>query len=221
MLVRTPLVIVYAIFMAPSLQASTVHAGASPAMEIVRSFSPGSAFIVDGYRSEDGHAYYEQQSSKLKDKPLSFGAFGLGDDSGRPQASAHHQLSGSSPNTKISVGDGFYGGGGTGFGTVSTGGDRISSIGGVGGASPGFKGGKEIFSFAGLPLNIESNALAIGLARLNEDAARPRLDGDDYGAKENVSATPLPPTWTMMLTGIVGFGLFAYRRKSKSAFKAA
>ena len=36
-----------------------------------------------------------------------------------------------------------------------------------------------------------------------------------------ISATPLPPTWTMMLIGLAGFGLAAYRRKSKPALIAA
>ena len=35
-----------------------------------------------------------------------------------------------------------------------------------------------------------------------------------------VSATPLPPTWTMMLIGIAGFGFAAYRRKSKATLMA-
>jgi PEP-CTERM motif-containing protein len=30
-----------------------------------------------------------------------------------------------------------------------------------------------------------------------------------------ISQTPLPPTWTMMLIGIAGFGFVAYRRRSK------
>jgi hypothetical protein len=37
----------------------------------------------------------------------------------------------------------------------------------------------------------------------------------------SVSATPLPPAWTMMLIGLVGFGFMAYRRKSKPALMAA
>src|ERR1700730_11321536 len=36
-----------------------------------------------------------------------------------------------------------------------------------------------------------------------------------------VSATPLPPTWTMMLIGLAGFGFVAYRRKAKPEFMAA
>jgi hypothetical protein len=36
-----------------------------------------------------------------------------------------------------------------------------------------------------------------------------------------VSTTPLPPTWTMMLIGLAGIGFVAYRRKSKQALMAA
>jgi uncharacterized protein (DUF2062 family) len=36
-----------------------------------------------------------------------------------------------------------------------------------------------------------------------------------------VSATPLPPTWTMMLIGLAGFGFVAYRRKSTSVLRLA
>jgi hypothetical protein len=35
-------------------------------------------------------------------------------------------------------------------------------------------------------------------------------------ASASVSATPLPPAWTMMLIGLAGFGFVAYRRKSTS-----
>jgi hypothetical protein len=36
----------------------------------------------------------------------------------------------------------------------------------------------------------------------------------DYTAAGGVTATPLPPAWTMMLLSLVGFGFFAHRRKS-------
>jgi hypothetical protein len=36
-----------------------------------------------------------------------------------------------------------------------------------------------------------------------------------------VSATPLPPTWTMMLIGLAGFGFVVYRRKAKPEFMVA
>jgi hypothetical protein len=37
----------------------------------------------------------------------------------------------------------------------------------------------------------------------------------------SASATPLPPTWTMMLIGLAGFGLMLYRRKGRDAFIGA
>jgi hypothetical protein len=43
----------------------------------------------------------------------------------------------------------------------------------------------------------------------------------NYAAAGGVSATPLPPTWTMMLVGLAGFGFVASRRKSKPALMAA
>jgi hypothetical protein len=39
--------------------------------------------------------------------------------------------------------------------------------------------------------------------------------GFNYAAAGGVSATPLPPTWTMMLIGLAGFGFAAYRRQRK------
>ena len=36
-----------------------------------------------------------------------------------------------------------------------------------------------------------------------------------------VSATPLPSSWTMMLIGLAGCGIVAYRRKAKPEFMAA
>lgn len=36
-----------------------------------------------------------------------------------------------------------------------------------------------------------------------------------------VSATPLPPAWTMMVIGFAGFAFVAYRRKAKTEFIAA
>jgi hypothetical protein len=42
----------------------------------------------------------------------------------------------------------------------------------------------------------------------------------DYGTA-SVSATPLPPTWTMMLIGLAGFGFVAYRRQRKGTALAS
>ena len=42
----------------------------------------------------------------------------------------------------------------------------------------------------------------------------------DYSTA-SVSATPLPPAWTMMLIGLAGFGFAAHRWKSKPALMTA
>jgi hypothetical protein len=41
------------------------------------------------------------------------------------------------------------------------------------------------------------------------------LDGDSSAG--NISATPLPPSWLMMLTALAGMGLFLHRRKQVSS----
>jgi hypothetical protein len=43
----------------------------------------------------------------------------------------------------------------------------------------------------------------------------------DYAAAGGVSATPLPPAWTMMLIGLAGFSFAACRRKDKASLEAA
>jgi hypothetical protein len=43
----------------------------------------------------------------------------------------------------------------------------------------------------------------------------------DFAGSTAVSATPLPPSWTMLLIGFVGFGFFVYRRQRKEAAFAA
>jgi PEP-CTERM motif len=46
---------------------------------------------------------------------------------------------------------------------------------------------------------------------------------DSFGSISGspVSATPLPPSWTLMLIGLAGFGLVAYRRKRRLSLEAA
>jgi hypothetical protein len=66
-------------------------------------------------------------------------------------------------------------------------------------------------SFAGTAesVNFSGTANQIGFADIT------------LGASTPVATTPLPPTWTMMLIGLAGFGFVAYRRKSKPALMAA
>lgn len=46
---------------------------------------------------------------------------------------------------------------------------------------------------------------------------------DSFGSISGspVSATPLPPSWTLMLIGLAGFGVVAYRRKRTRSLAAA
>jgi hypothetical protein len=41
------------------------------------------------------------------------------------------------------------------------------------------------------------------------------------GTVGDVSTTPLPPAWTMMLLGLAGLGFIAYRRQKQSSSLAA
>jgi hypothetical protein len=45
--------------------------------------------------------------------------------------------------------------------------------------------------------------------------------GGSWIPEVTAAVTPLPPTWTMMLIGLAGFGFVTYRRKSKPALIAA
>jgi hypothetical protein len=39
--------------------------------------------------------------------------------------------------------------------------------------------------------------------------------------KEQISSTPLPASWTLMILGLMGLGFFAYRRKDQAALNVA
>lgn len=41
------------------------------------------------------------------------------------------------------------------------------------------------------------------------------------GITQGTAATPLPSTWTMLLSGLAGIGFIAYRRKSKAGLLVA
>jgi hypothetical protein len=55
---------------------------------------------------------------------------------------------------------------------------------------------------------------------LNETMSAGEGFSFDYTAAGGVTATPLPPAWTMMI-GLAGFGFVARRHKTKSALMAA
>jgi hypothetical protein len=66
--------------------------------------------------------------------------------------------------------------------------------------------------------NLINVPLAAGLNNiqlsLNETMSKSGGFGYNYAA---VSVTPLPPTWTMMLIGLAGFGFVVYRHRNRTA----
>ena len=60
-----------------------------------------------------------------------------------------------------------------------------------------------------------------GIIALDDGGAGPDRDFDDLVIKFRVTAVPETSTWAMMLLGFAGVGFFAYRRKSKPAFRFA
>jgi hypothetical protein len=63
----------------------------------------------------------------------------------------------------------------------------------------------------------------LGLGYIFTDSINPGLSSiGTISASSGVSATPLPPSWTLMLIGLAGFGFVAYRRQKKhGAFASA
>jgi hypothetical protein len=62
-----------------------------------------------------------------------------------------------------------------------------------------------------------------GFQEASNDIASITLTGGDIGSRNisvSLAATPLPPTWLMLLSGFVGLGFFAYRGKRKNAAAA-
>ena len=112
----------------------------------------------------------------------------------------------------------------TGFGVIS--GSKGFSSGASDG--PSLMGGGGIFSMKGL--EAVAGFSSGGPGRI---ASRPGMTGDTFvmgsrgadarfGNPANVSTTPLPASWTMMLIGLCGFGYLARRlRKKGSAIAAA
>jgi len=198
----------FATLLASSVQASMIYAGPSPAMATDQSFSlnfnsgastSGLSFVLDGYGSLDGKNSYEDDFSlKLNNQQIFLGTFNLGGGSNSgSQANIYSNPFGASLSNPTNNGTGI-----------------------------GWNGGKEIFSFVGIPLNVGLNTLTFAYASLDGSnyAGFQGLGDEGWGVeKVEVSATPLPATWTMMLSVLLfGFGMFAYRqRKNQLAIASA
>jgi hypothetical protein len=107
---------------------------------------------------------------------------------------------------------------GTGFDSATF---RVSDNGNliVSDAFPNLAAAQAFFSNNNL-LNIQ---LAGGLNNVQLAFSETMSGGERfsfYYSTASVSATPLPPAWTMMLIGIAGLSFVAYRRKSKPALMA-
>jgi len=188
----------FATLLASSVQASMIYAGPSPAMATDQSFSlnfnsgastSGLSFVLDGYGSLDGKNSYEDDFSlKLNNQQIFLGTFNLGGGSNSgSQANIYSNPFGASLSNPTNNGTGI-----------------------------GWNGGKEIFSFVGIPLNAGLNTLTFAYTSLvgSNYAGFQGLGDEGWGVeKVEVSATPLPATWTMMLSVLLfGFGTFAYRQ---------
>jgi hypothetical protein len=193
-----------------SAQASVILSGPTTAMETNRSLSldftsaaPTTAlsFTLDGYASLDGQNFYEDDFSlRLNGAEVFLGTFNLGggSDSGS-QANIYSNPFGATLSNP------------TNNGTAVT-----------------FTGGRELFHFAALPVNIGSNTLTFGYTSLN-DASHAGFQGlpdEGWGIEQVdvgvVGVVPEPSTWTMMVLGFAGIGFMAYRkRKSGYALRLA
>jgi hypothetical protein len=193
----------YASLLASSAHASVVYAGPSPAMATDQSFSlnfnsgaPTTvlSFILDGYLSLDGQNFYEDDFSlKLNTKLIFLGTFNLG--------------GGSNSGSQANVYSNSFGA------TLSNPTNNGTAI--------SFAGGKEVFNFTDLPVNIGSNILTFAYTSLSDaDHAGFQGLGDEGWGVEQVAisaAVPEPTTWAMMILGFAGIGFMAYRRRNQSS----
>jgi hypothetical protein len=156
------------------------------------------SFILDGYLSLDGQNFYEDDFSlKLNNQLIFLGTFNLG--------------GGSNSGSQAKVYSNSFG---AALSNPTNNGTAI-----------GFAGGKEVFNFNDLPVNIGSNSLTFSYTSLSDaDHAGFQGLGDEGWGVEQVAisaAVPEPATWAMMILGFVGVGFMGYRRQSKPTFRFA
>ena len=75
-------------------------------------------------------------------------------------------------------------------------------------------------SYNGIPGYPIGGYLFIGLSTSDssfQSASLIRYGSETLATRGPLAVTPLPATWTMMLVGLAGFGVFAYRRKNTTA----
>jgi hypothetical protein len=157
-------------------------------------YSSGSmgTVILDGFRTLDGKNFYVDESSPSLNSRATFSdVFGVvGDSNGEARGAT------SSNPSNNSAGSGFGGS------NIFAGGKENSNF--------SFGGGKGSGGFGGVSLK-GTDPLASSLTSLGDN----RMDDRGRGG-ENISATPLPPAWTMMLIGLGCFALITQRLRKKT-----
>jgi hypothetical protein len=159
-------------------------------------YSSGSmgTVILDGFRTLDGKNFYVDESSPSLNSRATFSdVFGVvGGSNGEARGTTS-----SNPSNN---------GAGIGFGgsNIFAGGKENSNF--------SFGGGKGSRSFGGVSLR-GSDPLVSVLTSMGDNPLDDRGRGVE---KADVSATPLPPTWTMMLIGLGCFGLVMQRLRKKT-----
>jgi hypothetical protein len=90
-------------------------------------------------------------------------------------------------------------------------------------ASVTFKNGALIsIAYLGAVDGFKLDLGTLGLGYLFTDFINPGLSSiGTISASSGVSATPLPPSWTLMLLGLAGVGFLTHRRKNKVQLAAA
>ena len=195
-------------------QASPMHGEPDP-FKPTSNFAlrPGSAtfglMVIEGYRTVDGKNFYNDDSGP---KASSAGLGGFFATTPDGNADSRAAFSFSSPGSTSFYHGGFGGGEGGGGGGSGGGGGGGAGSSGSGASRSGFSIG------AGPSLN-GLNPLQLGYTSLANNGGPELSEGG--GGRSEVSATPLPPSWTLMLIGLVGFGFMAHRlRKNERVGEA-
>lgn len=198
--------------LAPCAQASMVNPDSTDTLSL--KFGAGSfgGLVFDGHRTLDGKNFYKDDSSSRSNKTAPFsGVFSAVSDNNNDGLHAGSSNSPSSGPETFSSSPGV--GGGTGnFNATFEGGKGSIDSGGGSNAK-----GMNPFELAYLNLKADHDD-SKGLGR---DGFPGLGDGGGGGEKGPVSATPLPPAWTLMLMGLGFFGLVSRLRKNEKVFTVA
>jgi hypothetical protein len=182
-------------------QASSMHVEPDP-FKPTQNFAlrPGSAtfglMIIEGYRTVDGKNFYNDDSRPKASSAGLAGFFATTPDGNADARAAFSFISSGS----ASLYHGSFGGGDSG------------GVGGGGAGGSGSGASRSGFSVGAGPSLNGLNPLQLGYTSLANSGGPELSDGG--GGRSEVSATPLPPSWTLMLIGLVGFGFMDHRLRT-------